>query len=247
MATGFAVLLRGHGVSHPIVIISLVREGTGDPHAVRLGIVSARHHPDVQQVGGRKAPGCLTEASELYQPDTHGDARLKKVAIRARGSSPGSLTKLSPPWRNGSRDYRAANGRAQAALSTVVCLPPEDREAAFGDGLPFRQTNGSMRSPPYTVFTVASATPAVNGYVSINSGCPTIVCGNGRPSENASNSFWTRHAADPAPHRCQRSPQRLATAMMWYICRQTCQAPRSRGFHLLSASGLTWRKMSVSV
>ena len=35
--------------------------------------------------------------------------------------------------------------------------------------------------------------------------------------------------------------------MMWYICLQTCQAPFNSGFHSVSASGITWRKMSVSV
>ena len=41
--------------------------------------------------------------------------------------------------------------------------------------------------------------------------------------------------------------QNRAMWMMWYIYRQTCQAPPSNGTHLVSASGLTWRKMSVSV
>ena len=47
--------------------------------------------------------------------------------------------------------YRAANGRAQAGVSIVVCLTTAGRKAALGGGLPFRLPNGSIGSCSFTV------------------------------------------------------------------------------------------------
>ena len=64
--------------------------------------------------------------------------------------------------------------------------------------------------------------------------------------EMRQNSLWTRL---PTPDRRCAPLIRycLATSMIWYMWRHTCHAPVNRDFQSLSASGITCRKMSVSV
>ena len=177
-------------------------------------------------------------------------------------------------------NYRAANGRAQAAFFGPVFRPPEVVAMLFIRCRPLR--NAPLVLPG--VSPTSGASPASIALVTI-----TIVpipfhcsCGGRRPHhrgsvrlraghrESAGSGCTTGRPGTPMVSRARfvadshalwwyfRSPERLSVGasavcqnraiwMMWYICRQTCQAPFNSGLHSVSASGITWRKMSVSV